>query len=1141
MKPVDYSTLADPTCKHWRVPHYMFALTAALVLGGNLHAQTIPAGHVCFYEHIDYAGASVCVNASMNLVPAGWNEQASSMRMAPGLRLEMFEHMDFNGTRLILTGNTPNFVALDFNDRLSSFRINATGGSIPPSPAPTPAPALTFTSGGIPFNSNPCATENGRCTFTGSQNIAYGAQGTFVVKTLTGGTDCNNSVFGDPINGVYKSCYLQSAPAPTPVPVPVPTFSTGGISFDSNSCATENNRCTFTGSRSVAYGAQGTFSIKTLTGGADCNNGVFGDPIYGVLKACYLQSGTAPAPSPAPAPAPTPVPAPAPAALKIQLPIEVLGAQGTTSDITFKLDRAGDAAAATSLWLQTHNVRYADKASVKINNGVWVNLNNATVQMTGTSGVNRLNKTVAAGDAYKGPVTDGYGGIGGVLAVLKMKLPIAANTLKQGDNTITFRFNTSNGVSMGYRVIDINLLDAAGNKILPQTAFEESAPASWAPPKTAQADIDKGKDLWMTAQLKTSYLPGAATIIAKCTDCHTATGRDLKYFGYSNKSIVERAKFHGLSTLEGEQIASYIRTLPVKAIGRPWNPPYQPGPGLTSRPNDAWAAGAGINNVLDSDWNTIKAIFPNGVKRDALMEGDSNKFKRFATHDTPLAFQLPDWNHWLPEVHPYDAFGKANADSTENFKMYKEIRQSLQGKSPAQIKDWFSNSFPRQGGVNAAAPKGYFAFTDFGKHFPSEINDRGWAGQFNANNRVPKADTETAKKVYSAQLWKMVKHVELHEEFGLTGMGPEATNVAWAGFNSKHALPRMWVGAERVVFDISPFLSSLEEGVTGSASGNNDFNYDYLSNSWYQLQLILNAGQRTTGGHRAVDFGYAFGFLQSFDRFTNFSQAGRNTVWALIAMDESDMDNGPNNQNGWSLRRTDIGNPLGFNNDYAWSKVWLTQPTAEARQVRNLLQQVQLEKSATWLPIQYAFKDINGNLSETGDAANRRDGIDDGANFMRPVYVLTGVNREGRNQTEGTHSALTEYKARNFFPAALQNGWASWAQAVWPGLNNANVAKWEAVKVATQGTVPAQPGLSNGAAAGAVNVSWQAVPGATSYNVKRSDSANGPFMTVAYFRTGASYADTVPVAGRTYYYRVSSNSSMDTTESADSASQSISR
>src|SRR5207249_8229093 len=44
-----------------------------------------------------------------------------------------------------------------------------------------------------------------------------------------------------------------------------------------------------------------------------------------------------------------------------------------------------------------------------------------------------------------------------------------------------------------------------------------------------------------------------------------------------------RSMFHGLSEQQGELVASYIRSLPVPNPGRPWNPPYQPGPGLIRR------------------------------------------------------------------------------------------------------------------------------------------------------------------------------------------------------------------------------------------------------------------------------------------------------------------------------------------------------------------------------------------------------------------------------------------------------------------------------------------------------------------------------------------------------------------------------
>lgn len=68
--------------------------------------------------------------------------------------------------------------------------------------------------------------------------------------------------------------------------------------------------------RIVNYGANGKFYEKTFVGPFDCNNATFGDPIFGVAKACFAKSPTlvvdAPAPASAPAPAPAPEPPPPP-------------------------------------------------------------------------------------------------------------------------------------------------------------------------------------------------------------------------------------------------------------------------------------------------------------------------------------------------------------------------------------------------------------------------------------------------------------------------------------------------------------------------------------------------------------------------------------------------------------------------------------------------------------------------------------------------------------------------------------------------------------------------------------------------------------------------------------------------------------
>ena len=117
-----------------------------------------------------------------------------------------------------------------------------------------------------------CASENGTCSFTGTMTVAYGASGHYYYQSLTGGTACSNSVFGDPIVGTAKACYTSALP-------------TGGVW--TNQCAQENGTCSFSGTMVVAYGANGQYYYGTYTNGTACSNSVFGDPIYGTAKACY--------------------------------------------------------------------------------------------------------------------------------------------------------------------------------------------------------------------------------------------------------------------------------------------------------------------------------------------------------------------------------------------------------------------------------------------------------------------------------------------------------------------------------------------------------------------------------------------------------------------------------------------------------------------------------------------------------------------------------------------------------------------------------------------------------------------------------------------------------------------------------------
>ncbi|MCW2869802.1 MAG: alpha-L-rhamnosidase [Streptomyces oryziradicis] len=130
--------------------------------------------------------------------------------------------------------------------------------------------------GAAPAGYTLCAHQNGTCAFTGTQSVAYGANGIYSYSTLTGGTTCDDTGLVDADYGFVKSCYVglvKSGPS------------------GSTYCAPETGLCAFSGTRTVAYGAGGTFTTKSLTSGTACTNAVFGDPLQGTVKDCYLMPG----------------------------------------------------------------------------------------------------------------------------------------------------------------------------------------------------------------------------------------------------------------------------------------------------------------------------------------------------------------------------------------------------------------------------------------------------------------------------------------------------------------------------------------------------------------------------------------------------------------------------------------------------------------------------------------------------------------------------------------------------------------------------------------------------------------------------------------------------------------------------------
>ncbi len=138
--------------------------------------------------------------------------------------------VDFAGGNYRLRADSPVYGrGVDFT------RLDASlGGSFEPTPSTTPPPTPTPSATPTPTPTPPpsttpadgwarCANEGGRCAFSGTRQVRYGAGGAYAYGTFADGVDCNNWTFGDPAEGTPKTCEVRDDAAPAPSPSPTPT------------------------------------------------------------------------------------------------------------------------------------------------------------------------------------------------------------------------------------------------------------------------------------------------------------------------------------------------------------------------------------------------------------------------------------------------------------------------------------------------------------------------------------------------------------------------------------------------------------------------------------------------------------------------------------------------------------------------------------------------------------------------------------------------------------------------------------------------------------------------------------------------------------------------------------------------------
>jgi hypothetical protein len=593
----------------------------------------------------------------------------------------------------------------------------------------------------------------------------------------------------------------------------------------------------------------------------------------------------------------------------VALPLEVLGPTGTRVSVNVRVDNP---ARITHLYIRCNSCGYQDealdgdatkvKASVRVNGGNPIALKHYRV---GAQVVGNPDIEVIGAESE-------YGGIGGAFRTVRIKVPVTG--VVAGVNTFTFEHVQPSGPSIGFRVLELNLLRSGSllDRVIPDRIFVRDDPSRWRAPLQSASEISAGKALWQ--KRNSLYDPGVdaldgqmnragpltGNITASCADCHASDGRDLKYFNFSNFSIIERSYFHGLSRNDGARIASYIRSLalPVVSAARPWNPTYQPGPGLDARPAYEWAAGAGLDAILDSDAEMEPYLFPNGISLGAVR----SVVDRYATlnlRELAVSLPMPEWNQWLPLIHPDDVFDTqavavrtdrsgVNVGAPYYTALYEAARANPTpanlGAMTQQIKSWLRRDLtcisngPGNGepwrGLNGAVLSSLSLPTPK-KFTASNCNDE--------RARAEVEPFEIAKRGLSA--WLSVKQWELVHGNDLETAGSQMTApICSSGRCIDASEPRGWVVEGRNVFDRAPHFTSHK---SIHFYGQNRVAGVLESNAWYHLNMILNPGYRRT---MPSHFAYTYTLVEVLQRESNTDQGYR--FWATVIKQRQLQTNG---------------------------------------------------------------------------------------------------------------------------------------------------------------------------------------------------------------------------------------------------------
>ncbi len=137
--------------------------------------------------------------------------------------------------------------------------------------------------GGGDTNWRYCAAEGQTCRVNGRAQVRFGDGQRYVTRTVSGEVSCSTQLFGDPSFGKLKHCEVQSSGWGG-------AGGSGGSVQAWSRCASEGQRCEFSGRTQVRYGTLGRYYYRDAWGGVACDSRSFGgDPYPNKVKSCEIK------------------------------------------------------------------------------------------------------------------------------------------------------------------------------------------------------------------------------------------------------------------------------------------------------------------------------------------------------------------------------------------------------------------------------------------------------------------------------------------------------------------------------------------------------------------------------------------------------------------------------------------------------------------------------------------------------------------------------------------------------------------------------------------------------------------------------------------------------------------------------------